>query len=118
MFQSSSGGDWDCQPTQGALTCSLKQLGVTTAPPLTLSLLVSTAGSFTLAATVSSPVADPVPGNNSATVTLTGGGAATGCACSVGGGGSPGSAAPGLGLLLVALLAARRRRAGRLVPAT
>jgi MYXO-CTERM domain-containing protein len=118
-LESSSGEGWSCQPSSGTVTCTRLELDVTTAPILTLVLVLPASSEIALSATVSSSVADPLPGNNSATLNLSSIAnmepdmppAATGCSCQVGAASSPSGTPVQWGLLAGLWLLRRRRRA-------
>jgi uncharacterized repeat protein (TIGR01451 family) len=72
-FVSATGSGWTCGFAAGVVTCTRPALALGTAPPITLTITaptVSRSEEIPNTATVSAATSDPVPGNNSSTVSI------------------------------------------------
>ncbi len=72
-FVSATGSGWSCGFSAGTVTCTAPTLALGPAPPITLVITappVTKSETVSNTATVSSATSDPVPGNNSSTVSI------------------------------------------------
>ncbi len=75
-FVSATGSGWDCNNVSGTVTCTRPGPytggNFTNMPTITLVATATATGAISNTATITAPETDPVPGNNSSTVGVTG----------------------------------------------
>lgn len=109
-FVRAEGEKWTCAPALSSVACARTELAAGQVAPLQLVLRITIASSqFTLSATVLSALFDPVPTNNTSTVTISTLLATGGCSVSA----SPRTPVSPVSLLLLGTLLMLRRRAPR-----